>query len=272
MNRGLHYGDGLFETMRAYRGDVFRLDRHVERLLSGLVVLRISFRSDAAEIKALIDQLLLENGLHNAIIKIIVFRQGPPVPRPEPDMPASIIISAQPFNDPQAGGRQNGLSGCIVAGRRNSHSELSKLKSLNYLENTLARMEAHARGCDEAIFLNTEGMVAETTISNLFIVQGRKIMTPPVAAGILPGITRAAVLSLCSQQGYDVREILFTSEDLFKAEEVFMTNSVREIMPLVKVDGRAVGDGKPGAVTRRVLQLYGSMVADELEGGGSFED
>jgi branched-chain amino acid aminotransferase len=262
-NRGLLYGDGLFETLRAYHGRVFRLAAHLSRLIEGLKVLRIEPCWPAGDMEHAVYELLSRNKLSDASIRITVFRGDGEGPEPQNDLKPLLLISARPFAGYRADDYAKGFRVHIVSPRRNLYSPLSRIKSINYLENVLGRFEARDHNAQEALFLNSSGWVAETATANIFMITGTTVITPPVDAGILPGITRAAVIT-SARASREVKEQLFSPEELLRADEAFLTNSLMEIMPLVMVNGRTVGSGVPGLMTGEIHKRYRELVQEEL--------
>jgi branched-chain amino acid aminotransferase group I len=263
-NRGLLYGDGVFETLRAYKGLVFRLGQHLKRMQEGLQVLRIEPDWEAHSIERAIGELIKLNNLSDAALRISVFRGDGEGPEPPEGLRSSILISAKPFNTYRAEDYATGFRAYLVSMRRSSYSPLSRIKSLNYLDNILARLEAREHNAQEALLLNTLGWVAEGATSNIFIIKDKKLITPPVDAGILPGITRAAVLEIADSLDLQAREETFSPEELLRADESFLTNSLMEIMPLVMLNERKIGSGRPGPLTAALLQQYRNLVNREL--------
>jgi len=264
-NRGLLYGDGVFETLRAYSGRVFRLEQHLIRMHEGQQVLRIEPNREAHGIERAINELIKHNNLSDAVLRISVFRGDGEGPEPPDGLQSAILISAKPFNTYRAEDYATGFRAYLVSMRRSSYSPLSRIKSLNYLDNILARLEAREHNAQEALLLNTLGWVAEGATSNVFIIKGKKLITPPVDAGILPGITRAAVLEIAESLNLQAREETFSPEELLRADEAFLTNSLMEIMPLVMLNEKKIGKGRPGPLTELLHQGYRELVNRELQ-------
>jgi len=262
--RAVQYGDGVFETMRAYGGRLFRFDDHLKRLAGGLRTLRIREDVDGARMLEAAAGLMKENGLSDAALKIIAFRGSGDGPAPKPGTGASVLMTAGPFDYQRKARCEKGISARVVSIRRNYHSPVAFIKSLNYLDNILGRLEASDSGADEALFLTMDGAVAEGSTSNIFIVTGGRLQTPPLSAGILNGITREAVMQIAAGCGVGCREEDVSPEALQGADEAFMTNSLMEIMPLVSVDSQAIGSGRTGPLTADMARRYRSMVDAEL--------
>ncbi len=256
-DRGLLYGYGLFETMRSYDGQVFRLDRHLSRLARSADMLGIGEALDVAELGRAVYDTISANGLSDARIRLTVTAgEG----ERSLSLPASgsltTMIVAEELVLPSQHAYQNGISAAIVGAARNSQSPLSGVKSIGYLESLIARSQAAAAGAEEAVMLNERGLVAECSTSNIFIVAAGWLLTPSAESGILPGITRGIVIELASSMGIEASEGDVAVADLLNADEAFITNSVIEILPLVELDGRPIGRGKPGEVTAGLSKAY----------------
>ena len=263
-DRGFLYGYGLFETMRCYGGCVFRLDRHLARLRHSAEKLALAAALDPAELEQAIHKTLEANKLSDARIRLTVSAgegERGLVP-PKEGTPTIIVVAERLTLPPQV--YRKGVHAAIVRVRRNSPSPLSAIKSINYLDNLLAHSEALALGADEAILLNERGFVAECSTSNIFLVVAGKLLTPSEQSGILPGITREAVLELAHVMGIEAGEGEIPVADLLRADEAFLSASVREIVPIVSVDGKPIGSGKPGSVTKRLMAAYRELVERTL--------
>ncbi len=263
-NRGLHFGDGVFETLRVYSGRVFRLENHIKRLFKGLDVLGLENKADVCFLENAAKSLIEKNRLNDASIKIIAFREECPGLDPTPSLKACYLITASPFDFKRKEKFEKGISAGIVSIRRNQSSPHVFIKSLNFLENILGRKEAHEKGFDEAVFLNNYEMVTEGSISNLFIIKDSVLFTPPVAAGILKGITRDVVFEIAKDLGMKCCEEYFKIDYMLTADEAFMTNSLMEIMPLREIDGQILGDTCPGSKTADFMRRYREKVDKEV--------
>ncbi|PWC43191.1 aminotransferase class IV [Azospirillum sp. TSO22-1] len=242
-DRGLLLGDGLFETLRVSGGRPLRLDRHLARLRAGAEILGLAVPLDDAGLAAAMERLLERRGLSEASLRLTLTRgPGPRGLLPPAEPTPTLLITAAPRTPPLPPAR------VVVARetRRNEHSPLSRIKSLSTLDGVLARQEAARRGADDALLLNTAGRVAEASAANLFLWLDGALVTPPVAEGALPGVLRAAVL-----EAFPVAERPVTVEDLARTEEAFLTSSLG-VRPVVTVDGRTLGDGRPGARTTKI--------------------
>ena len=263
-DRGLLYGDGVFETMRAYGGILFRLHQHLERLCEGARVLRFPFELDFDGIAGACSRVLRANELQDAYVRVTVTRGAGGLPSElAASMRPTVLVSAQEFHGYPADLTERGMSVRVSATRRNTSSPLARIKSLDYLDNLLARAEAAEAGADEALLLDASGSVVEGSASNVFAVLDGTTTTPPISAGVLPGITRACVLELCQQLDLPVAESLLDLNTLRSADEAFLTNSLMEVMPLVAVNGQGVGTGVPGGITTRLQTAYRRLVSRE---------
>jgi len=248
---GLLFGRGVYDTFRARNGRVFRLEAHVARITAGAKVVGIAMPSLDAE--AVVNELCERCGLEDARVRMTL-TAGPAGGAP------TLVIQARAATDYEAELYENGMSALISPVRRNETSPLAGVKSLNCLDNIMSREWAQAQGADTALLLNTRGALAEASTANVFVVRDGGLVTPPVRDGALPGVTRSAVLELAREAGMRSEERSLSPEELFGAEEAFLTGAVMGVMPLVRADGRAIGDGKPGPVTRRVRGLYEGAV------------
>ncbi len=263
LDRGRLYGDGLFETMRAYNGKIFRLETHLQRLAGAAQKIHLVLAMTCEELQTAVQKTLKESELASAYIRLTVTRGVGGSPSQLDASTPSITIWVRPFSAYPPELYKEGMSALLAQTRRNEHSPLSNLKTLNYLDNLLSRVEAQRAGAGEAILLNTSGQLAEAAASNLFIVEDGCVLTPPVSAGILPGITRACVLELCEAEGIGIQEQPLELHQLPAAEEAFLTNSLMEIMPLTSFAGRAIGSGQPGEITRQLQEAYRELVDEE---------
>src|SRR5574337_1702569 len=265
-DRGFSYGDGLFETIRAYAGWVFGLDRHLARLKQGADQIGIPFEGDVGEWRQVMGALLRRNRLQvvDASLRLMVTR-GPDVLGSllPPDAPLSptILIVARPL-DAGIGERQQIGIGAVTVHWGSPFNPL-QIKSLDYLYNMLAMAQAHREGAQEALFVDRDGCIVEGATSNLFSLSKGMLTTPPLSSGLLPGITRDVMIELAKQDGLRVSEAPVRLNDLLAVDEAFLTGSLKEIMPLIAVDGRTIGTGSPGAVTQHLQQCYRAAVEKE---------
>ena len=254
LDPGFLYGQGLFETMRAYNGRVFRLDSHIQRLISSLAVIGIDAPLEAGSLKEAVKRGLKENGLKDAYARLTVW-QGE-------DNKVNVAVIIKPYCFPGREEYQKGFRTMLSAFRQNEPSPLCRVKSANCLHLLLAYQEARKNNCDEALLLNTRGFLAEASRGNIFLVKDKCLLTPALDCGCLPGITRDTVLTLARKEKIKAIEARLTLEDLKRAQEAFLTNSLIELMPLVSVDGRPVNKGQPGEITLRLLKRYRALVND----------
>ncbi len=250
---GLLFGRGVYETFRARRGAVYWLDRHVARLTTGAEVLGIALPAALRDLAAIVRELVGRCGLDDARVRLTL-TAGPPGGRP------SLLIQARPATDYPASLYEKGMAAVVASVRRNDTSPLSRVKSLNCLDNVMSREQAQAGGAGTALLLNTRGLLAEASTASLFIMRGGTLLTPPLDDGALPGVTRGAVLDLAAAAGMDAREVSLALDDLLGADEAFLTGAVMGVMPLASVDGRAIGGGRPGEATLRVRAAYDAAV------------
>ena len=257
-DHGLLYGDGIFEGIRAYSGRVFKLREHIDRLFYSAKAILLEMPMTHAELMRAVVETCRKNKLREGYIRLVVTR-GVGTLGLNPNRckkPSVIVIAGRIKLYPQEM-YDNGMAIVTVATTRNLHNAVNPaIKSLNYLNNILAKIEANNAGCEEAIMLNSEGYVAECTGDNIFLIKGRQLMTPPLSAGALYGITRSVVMDLARQAGLEVSEPNLTRYDVYNADECFLTGTAAEVIPVVKVDGRVIGTGKPGALTQQLLQRF----------------
>jgi len=262
MDYGFLYGYALFETMRAYQGQVFRLDSHLRRLARSAEMLSIPV--EAGGLEEAVMETLRANRLSDARIRITVsIGEGGMVPDPTTCQQPTVLIMAGEYKPYPDEVYEKGFSAVASTIRRNSQSPISALKSANYLESILARQESRAAGVDEAIFLNDKGFLAEASMSNIFLVTDGTLKTPGERSGILPGITRETVLELASALGIKATEEDIGLDELINAGEAFLTNSLIEVMPLVEVAGKPIASGRPGPVTGTLMAAYWKLVTPD---------
>ena len=260
-DHGLLYGDGIFEGIRLYKGNVFKLESHIDRLFRSAHAILLELPWSKQEVIDAVCESCRENGLSDGYIRLVVTRgKGKLGLSPfSCHDPRLIIIEdqvqlyAQELYD-------NGLKVITVPTRRNSPAALPPMvKSLNYLNNIMAKIEAQKLGYQECLLLNQEGYVAECSGDNVFIVSGGKLITPPVSQGSLGGMTREAVMDLARELGIEVIEKQLTRYDIWVADECFLTGTAAKIISLVELDFRSIGTGKPGPVTKRLLEAFNEM-------------
>jgi branched-chain amino acid aminotransferase len=262
-DHGLLYGDGVFEGIRVYHGKVFRLKEHIDRLYDSARAIWLEIPLGREQMTRAVEETVKANDKQNGYIRLVVTR-GPSTLGLDPrkcEPQVIIIVDDISLYPPEL--YDNGLEIITAATIRNHPAALNpRIKSLNYLNNILAKIEAIRGGCLEALMLNPEGKVAECTGDNVFVVKHGDIRTPPLDAGILEGVTRNAVIELARGAGYAVREAALTRHDIFTADELFLTGTAAEIIPVVKCDGRPIGSGKPGPVTKRLRELFQQLVKE----------
>jgi branched-chain amino acid aminotransferase len=261
-DHGLLYGDGVFEGIRAYNGRVFKLKEHIDRLFYSAKAILLEIPMTPAELMKATVATIRANKLRDAYIRLVVTRGvGNLGLNPRSCKAPTVIIIAGKIQVYPAELYARGMEIVTVPTVRNLHSALNPaIKSLNYLNNILAKIEANNAGVEEAVMLNSEGFVAECTADNLFIMKNGELFTPPLSAGALYGITRGTVMELAAQSGLKVSEPSLTRYDLFNADECFLTGTGAEIMPVIKIDGRLIGTGKPGPHTLKLIGAYKALV------------
>lgn len=266
MDYGFLYGYGLFETMRAYEGKVFLMERHLARLADAAG--KLGFSVAMFDLSSAVREVLRANGLKNARVRITAsIGEGTMVPDPQTCKSSTVLIVATEYHPPPEQTYQRGYKVIVSSIRRHSQSSIAILKSTNFLESMLARQEARRVGVEEALCLNEKGLVAEASMSNLFVVADNCLQTPAIGSGILHGITRGLILELAVKSGLKAIETDITLDNLVHAEEVFLTNSLLEVMPVTQIDGKKVGTGVPGPVTRALALAYRKSVSDSLGAG-----
>jgi len=261
-DHGLLYGDGVFEGIRIYGGNVYRLDEHLERLENSAKAIMLAVPLARAAMADAVCETCRRNKLTDGYIRLVITR-GPGDLGLAPwlcEKPTLFIIASKIQLYPQEH-YDNGLSIVTVATRRISPDMLPPtVKSLNYLNNILAKIEARQAGALEAIMLNSQGLVAECTADNIFAIHKGEILTPAASAGALKGITRSTVFDIAKELGIPMREADVTRYDIWCADECFLTGTGAEVIPVVKLDGRVIGTGKPGPITARVLASFRKRV------------
>ncbi len=264
-DHGLLYGDGIFEGIRIYDGCVFKLDEHLERLEKSAKAIMLQMPWSRAEISDAVCESCRQNQLRDGYIRLIVTRGvGSLGLSPRTCKEPQLIIIADKIALYPEEFYTKGLSIITSATRRTNHTALPPMvKSLNYLNNILAKIDAQNLGYMEAIMLNEQGYVAECTGDNIFIVSKGVVYTPPVTAGSLVGVTRMAVFEIAEELGVQLKEVEMTRYDVWTSDEVFLTGTAAELVPVVEVDSRTIGDGKPGELTGRFLEIFHRKVRKE---------
>lgn len=261
-DHGLLYGDGVFEGLRSYNGKVFRLHEHLVRLWESARAISLEIPMTIEELAADVQATVAKNKISDGYVRLVVTRgSGALGLDPYKCSNPQIIIIADSITLYPEKFYAEGLELITASTIRNHPAALSpRIKSLNYLNNIMAKIEGLRGGCVEAVMLNHKGEVAECTGDNIFIVKHGRLLTPPIDAGILEGITRNAVLELAHDAGIPTAEVAMTRHDLFVADECFLTGSAAEVIPAVKLDGRTIGNGKPGPITLKLNTLFKQLV------------
>lgn len=264
-DHGFLYGDGVFEGIRVYSGNVFRLKEHLNRLYDSAKSIMLEIPYTHEELSNIIVETLNKNEFDDAYIRVVVSRGVgnlglDPLTCQKPQV---IVIAEQLALFPKKL-YETGIEIASASSRRNRSDVLPpKVKSLNYLNNILVKIEANLAGVSEALMLNDQGYVAEGSGDNIFIVKGNVIKTPPGYVGALDGITRQAIIDIAVQKNLDMREEVFTRHDVYTAEEVFLTGTAAEVIAVVKVDGRTIGSGSPGPYTNLLLDEFRKLVVED---------
>jgi len=258
-DHGFLYGDGIYETLRVYDGVVFKLDEHLRRLYRSASLIGLSVPADLDSLKTAVYETLMANSLGNAYVRITISRGRGPIGL-DPDFcpePTTVII-AQEFKEYPAAYYKNGLSLIIAETRRNLKEAINpQIKSLNFLNNILAKIEAKKKNAYEAIMLNASGKLTEGTISNVFFYKNDALCTPSIECGILDGVTRGMIIELAGREGFKVKEGKFMKKDIYEAEEIFITNTTMEVMPVSKLDDHKYPVGN---LSKSLRKLYGQEV------------
>ncbi len=267
-DHGLLYGDGVFEGIRAYNGVVFKLKEHIDRLYRSAHAMTLQMPITKAQMTQAVLETLRKNKLRDAYIRLVVTRGMGDLgldPRKCPKPSVIIITDSIVLHGDEA--KANGITAMISWVRRNAvDAATHEIKSLNYLNSIMAKIEANANGVDEAICLDKNGFVAEGVGENLFIVKNSVILTPPSCSGALAGITAQVVTKLAKNLGYDVVETNITPFQLFTADEVFFTGTAAEIVPIREVNKRQIGNGSPGPVAKKLMAAFHKAILDPAEG------
>ena len=263
-DHGLLYGDGVFEGIRFYNGRVFRMEAHLDRLWESAHSICLEIPISREEMDEALLETIRQNGLHDGYVRLIVTRGvGNLGLNPAHCKRPSIIIIATTIALYPEELYERGLTVVTVPTRRMGSATLNPaIKSLNYLNNVLARIEANLSDADEALMLNDAGNIAECTADNVFVVKRGQIMTPPITAGALRGITRSVVFDIAAELGIKISEPELTRHDLYIADEAFLTGTAAEVVPMIKVDGRTIGNGKPGEITNRTIARFRELTRE----------
>ncbi len=257
-DHGLLYGDGVFEGIRFYQGRVFRLEEHIGRLFDSAKAICLTIPLSAAEMTEAVLETIRQNELQDGYLRLVVTRGvGDLGLNPALCPKATVFIIASKITLYPEEMYRNGLTVVTCATRRIAHGALSPMvKSLNYLNNVLAKIEAQQASAGEGLMLNEQGYVAECTGDNVFTVKNGAIFTPPISSGALAGITRQVVFEIAAELGISITEPEMTRYDIYTADECFLTGTAAEIIPAVRLDSRSIGDGKPGPITQRLITRF----------------
>ncbi|MDP3980006.1 MAG: branched-chain-amino-acid transaminase [Chlamydiota bacterium] len=261
-DHGLLYGDGVFEGMRVYHNRIFKLKEHIDRLFESAKTIMLELPMSKKDLIDATVETVRENPYEDAYIRLVVTRGvGTLGLDPNKCLCPQVIIIVDKIVLYSQQTYEKGMAIITVATRRNLNEAVSpRVKSLNYLNNIMAKIEAQQSGYEEAIMLSQEGYISECTGDNIFIIKNQQLLTPSLHHGVLEGITRDAVMQLTGQMGLGVHETTLLRHDLFNADECFLTGTAAEVVPVVKIDGRVIGDGKPGAITRKIAKGFASYV------------
>jgi branched-chain amino acid aminotransferase len=261
-DHGLLYGDGVFEGIRFYNGRVFRFDEHIDRLYDSARVILLDIGIDKAAMAAAVLDTIRANGLAEGYVRLVVTRGvGSLGLNPYVCEKASVIVIAGTINLYAPEKYRDGLKVVTCSTRRPTPASLSPaVKSLNYLNNVMAKVEAIHADADEGLMLNEQGYVAECTGDNIFIIRDGRITTPPVSAGALPGITWKVIFDIAGEKGVPIEEKQMTRYDIYTAHEAFLTGTAAEVIPMVTLDRRPIGDGKPGRLTAELIARFREIV------------
>lgn len=261
-DHGFLYGDGIFEGIRIYNGNIFKCKEHLDRLYDSAKSIMLNIPLTYGQMEAALIETIRRNGLRDGYIRLVVSR-GPGNLGLDPNRcpEAWVIIIVEQLAIYPAEAYRDGLVSVSVSQRRNIPDALNpKIKSLNYLNNVLVKIQANLAGVGEAIMLNAQGYVAEGSSDNIFIIKKGVVYTPPCYIGALEGITRGAIIELCGKLGYTLKEEPFTLHDVYIADEVFFTGTAAEVIAVREVDGRKIGEGKAGPITTRLLEEFRKLV------------
>ena len=260
-DRGFLYGDGIYETLRSYNGKPFKLADHLERMRDSARQLKISFDYTNADIGERINELLEKNHTQDAYIRITLSRgSGGGRLQMDDNIEPTILIQVKPFSPYDSKLYDEGMSLVVSNYKRSTSCPISRYKSTNLLQSILRKEEANKKAAHETIVLNTDGFVAECVVSNIFMVSAGSVVTPSLDTNILPGITRRIVLDICKNSGILSSEEHFKIDVLIKADEVFITNSLMEIMPVSRIDDTKIGKTVPGRITQQMMNAYKRFV------------
>lgn len=266
-DHGFLYGDGVYEAIRAYDGLVFKLREHVDRLYESAKSIKIEIPMSREEMGRLVVDVLRKNQLMNSYIRIVVSRgRGKMGVDPRNCSKPTVVVMVEP-REPLFGSNVKGIAAIVSSLRRTPSWSLDpRIKTLNYLNNIMAKIEAIEAGVEEAIMLNEQGHVAETSTENIFVVKNGIVSTPHPSEGVLRGITRDAVIAVIKELRYPFEERALTVHELYNADEILVTGTAAEVVPIVRISGRVVGDGKPGPAYSGILEGFKKLIKKSTEG------
>ena len=264
-DHGFLYGDGVFEGIRSYNGKVFKLSDHVDRLFESAQAIWLEIPMTRPEVCKAIEDTVAKSGIKDSYIRAVVSRgAGALGLDPKKTSNPQVIIIVDTISIYPKEMYEKGMDIVTASSMRNHPAALNpRIKSLNYLNNIMAKIEGSLAGCVEALMLNHKGEVAECTGDNIFVVKNKVVSTPPPDAGILDGITRRLVIDMARAAGYEMNEISMTRHDVYTADEVFLTGTAAELIPVVKVDARVIGSGQPGPVFLDLRSKFKKMIASQ---------
>ena len=264
-DHGLLYGDGVFEGIRIYHNKVFRLEQHLKRLFRSAKYINLNIGKSMEEMSGIVVETCRRNGLSDGYIRLVVTRGTGTLglsPKSCPVATLIAIVDKLSIYPPEQ--YEKGLAVMTVSTRRNLVDALDpQLKTLNYLNNILASIEASRSGFEEALMLNSEGFVAEASADNIFIIRDKRLLTPPTFVGALPGITREAILEIAPELGLQPVETHLTLSDIYNADECFLTGTAAEVIAVSEVDSRPIGTGKAGPITKQINERFRKLTRDE---------
>lgn len=267
-DHGLLYGDGIFEGIRAYNGSVFKLKEHIDRLYRSAHMIMLEIPMAREQMIQAVLETLRKNSLKDSYIRLIVTRGvGDLGLNPKKCAKPTIIIITDTITLHKVEAKERGVTAMLSWVKRDPVDATShEIKSLNYLNSILAKIEANIAGVDEAICLDKNGFICEGVAENIFMVKNDKLFTPPSYTGALQGITAEEVMRLARRLGYDVEEKNITPYELFNAEEAFFTGTAAEIIPVREINKRTIDSGKPGPITKKLMAEFSKVVLDPKEG------
>jgi len=267
-DHGLLYGDGIFEGIRAYSGSVFKLKEHIDRLYRSAHMIMLEIPMTKEQMIQAVIETLRKNNLRDSYIRLVVTRGvGDLGLNPRKCLKPTVIVIADTIALHKSEAKDKGVTAMLSWVKRDPVDATShEIKSLNYLNSILAKIEANIGGVDEAICLDKNGFICEGVAENIFIVKNGKLFTPPSYTGALPGITAEEVMKLARKLGYEAKEKNITPYELFNAEEVFFTGTAAEIVPVREINKRTIDGGKPGPISRRLIEEFAKLIVDPKEG------